>query len=128
MKAKLEEKEPDVLLPRQALILAQYDPGKARELLKPGEYEASFTVDVIGMITIGEDSERQNSIPWKELALYLLADQSPKAALRALAKALESPIDTNLEGKLKAGASDLLGKTTTKGRVTGSCFVRLKGD
>jgi hypothetical protein len=127
MRTKLkDEKESGLLSPQRALILAQFDPGSAREALKPGEYESSFAADVIGKIKIGEDSEQQISIPWKQVALMLLEGQSPKGALKVLKAAVESPKESPLEGKLKELASEMLGKRPIKGRVTGSCLVRIR--
>lgn len=122
---EFEKTEPGLLTPKQAIILAQFDPGKARDEMKPGTIETSFQADVIGKVTIGEDFEQQVSIPWKQIALALLEGQSQRAMLRVGKQAIESPGDIDIEGKLKETLSPILGKRPCKGRVTGTCIVRI---
>ena len=117
------------LNPRQLIVLSkavtEKDAKALREGLLPGPIVQEFTVDVIGKLEVGEDYEMSRSIPWKEVALFLLEGQSPKGALRQILKALESPIDEQLEGKLKELASASLGKIPCRGRITGTTIVKL---
>jgi hypothetical protein len=113
-----------MLTPTQQLVLSKI---KIDENLNvaPGSYHEKFTVEVNGMVTVGEDSESQVAVPWKKIALCLLDGLSDADAAAVARKALSFKEDKNLEERIKAKLALKLGKNPRKGSVTGVVLTQI---
>lgn len=123
-----DESVSTVLSSHQAIILAKYKlPEDARGAISPGEYEEQFRAEVTGKVTVGEDFDTTSQIPWKEVALTLMAEMPAKRAGALVAEVIRAgkQEDNPLEVKLRAMLVSVLPKIPVRGRVIGTTVVRL---
>jgi len=129
--------------PIQEIALSKASPSKdARSELKPGSYAFDFTVRIQGSLKVGEDygSKSSQSIPWKQLAIYLLGkvntntrDKVVRDFLKAKKASPDGTVQINedeLTLAAEAAAKDLLETTwhTCNGKVTGTPVFSLLTD
>tara|TARA_R110002110_G_scaffold16569_30_gene71718 strand:+ start:1866 stop:2327 length:462 start_codon:yes stop_codon:yes gene_type:complete len=104
----------------------------ARELVGPGEYTGQVTVTLDYGFKVGEDYEKDQSVPWMDLALVALSKLNGTTRASIIAEMAEMKAAKQLSGKTMAPAvaeakadvttkiQELYAPKTAKGRVDGT--------
>lgn len=93
-----------------------------REAVKPGKYEVDMTVNIRGTMTVGQDFEKTESVPYATILAALIQE----AGLRKLKRAMEKlqELTEGQKGDLLQEVKDLYpaGTITSKGQVKVTAF------
>lgn len=95
---------------------------KDREAVQPGKYEVDLTVNIRGTMTVGEDFEKTESVPYATILAALIQEAGPRKLKRAMEKLQE--LTEGQKGDLLQEVKDLYpaGTITSKGQVKVTAF------
>jgi hypothetical protein len=111
----------------------------ARELVGPGEYTGTVTVTLDYGFKVGEDYDKDASVPWMDLALVALSKLNGTTRNAIIEQMAQMKADKLLSGKTVAPAiaeakadvtakiKELYAPKNTKGRVDGTSKVIAAG-
>jgi len=122
----------EVLAISKAASASSKEVKAARELVGPGEYTGEVTVTIGYGFKVGEDYDKDASVPWMDLALVALSKLNGTTRASIIAEMAEMKADKLLSGKTMAPAvaeakadvtakvKELYAPKNTKGRVDGT--------